>query len=898
METNKNPQISNDIQYYPNDFNFTNRKYTFFWQSNSDPYNENQIKTWNLFDQNNQINLNSNYEKFCKDSTNYCYPLLYPLSNYKINFKKMHQIHQIDTFRIRPIKIENFNKNSSSEPDYEDEFLFFWKTNDDPFNFNEKPKWAPYDEEDQYILKQTYLKYLSDKVLNIVELKKPADHFICFSNMLQINKNDPSKQRPVQRCHPNLVTNIVRKNRFYSTDKNSKINPEFIEQLKLGEYNFKNFFQTINQEKEKKINTIYFKVFHEFPCKLEIEEQLCFFNDGASIETSLDEIKFILIQEISNLSKHDSNVSKKYSLLKYTKKIKEITDSKSFFKQMVYLYTMEGFLYKKMNNFLRNSDKTAYDIIKYYYTCLLASFQYFSQTTNMNKDNDLIVYRASQCSENEFIEYKTKDNSNIFRIFKEFLSTSSDPEVPQVFFNKNNPEIKEFFWEIKIPKEIIKYESNNFADISNHSQFIFEKEILIRSGAIIHINQILPYTEKIGNTTIEFKNKFKKVCTLKTFSLASFFKLISIDPSVHHMQLLWNGLGKNKKNMIYLNEALQTNSIKSLNLDGNNLGEDDRNILYLKEALEKLYLIEELILSNNNLGKNEKNMFYLKEGLVKYSSIKFLDLSCNKFEGNEKNMLYLKEALENNNSIINLLLQKNYLGKNEKNMLYLKLALINSSSIEYLNLGSNNLGENDKNMLYLGEFLIKNKSIKKLVFSNNSLGINEVNIKFLRNILVNNNSIKDLNLGSNNLGKNENNLLYLKEALIDNNSIDILLLHNNNLGINDKNMYYLKEALFINKSITKLDLHYNLLGRNEKNIFYLKEALLINKSITKLDLKFNNLRRNKKIYQYLKEALNKNKSILKLGIYENNFDESEKKFLDEFEKIDHENCFYEYNFLK
>jgi len=78
---------------------------------------------------------------------------------------------------------------------------------------------------------------------------------------------------------------------------------------------------------------------------------------------------------------------------------------------------------------------------------------------------------------------------------------------------------------IRIPKEIIINEPNNFADISQNSNFD-EKEILIRTGAIIKIEQIIPYTEQIENKMIMYKNKFKKIITLKSFSIASFFKII------------------------------------------------------------------------------------------------------------------------------------------------------------------------------------------------------------------------------------------------------------------------------------------------------------------------------------------------------------------------------------
>ena len=77
--------------------------------------------------------------------------------------------------------------------------------------------------------------------------------------------------------------------------------------------------------------------------------------------------------------------------------------------------------------------------------------------------------------------------------------TTKDYEESKKFIKKNDPIILEFFWEITIPNYIIKHEAINLADISQYSQFIYEKEILIKSGAVIHIEKIVPYSEIINN---------------------------------------------------------------------------------------------------------------------------------------------------------------------------------------------------------------------------------------------------------------------------------------------------------------------------------------------------------------------------------------------------------------
>jgi len=80
----------------------------------------------------------------------------------------MKQVHKTDTYKIRPIKVKNLFQEISKkdENNKEEDFLFFWKANLDPFNQKEEPLWAPYDEEDQDVLIEAYGNYLDDKKKN------------------------------------------------------------------------------------------------------------------------------------------------------------------------------------------------------------------------------------------------------------------------------------------------------------------------------------------------------------------------------------------------------------------------------------------------------------------------------------------------------------------------------------------------------------------------------------------------------------------------------------------------------------------------------------------------------------------------------------------------------------
>jgi len=153
---------------------------------------------------------------------------------------------------------------------------------------------------------------------------------------------------------------------------------------------------------------------------------------------------------------------------------------KDFFKTIVNLYTREGYLYQKLNKFLREYEKNELKNIKFYYTCLLASFYYFSKKTELksllNENKQIIVYRGSLFTNEEFQSYKLKNMKNIVRIFREFLSTSIIKDIPNIYFDKKSND-NQFLWEIKIPFNLIENEPFNFADISEASEFINEKGV-------------------------------------------------------------------------------------------------------------------------------------------------------------------------------------------------------------------------------------------------------------------------------------------------------------------------------------------------------------------------------------------------------------------------------------
>ncbi len=160
----------------------------------------------------------------------------------------------------------------------------------------------------------------------------------------------------------------------------------------------KNYDKWKNENfKEKKI--IYFDVIKDYNIKLEINSDLCFFKNNEYISMPFEKFISILKDEIKYLGElYDLN----HSIKKYHELINKADNSDKFFYIIVKMYTMEGYLYKILNQFLRIKQSIHFDKIIFYYTSLLASFEYLKNLNPPNEivlDNDLIVHRASKVSE-------------------------------------------------------------------------------------------------------------------------------------------------------------------------------------------------------------------------------------------------------------------------------------------------------------------------------------------------------------------------------------------------------------------------------------------------------------------------------------------------------------------
>ena len=542
------------------------------------------------------------------------------------------------------------------------DFRFFWKKNKDPWN-ESSASWVPYDLQDNIEIEKNFQNFLKNKNDNFPII---GDYIIDFENFLQINKKDQNKQRPIKRDLPLNITNIIRKNRNYISyiSSNNRLNI-------IDKNNLNNLIKGVVECE--------FKVIPDVNFKIKVTEHLNFFNNEINIEFKI--FQDLLSSEINDLSirLNRENV--------YSKMYLDNLNHKNFFVTILKIYTEESFLYQELNRILRDGNSKDYELIKYYYTSLLASFEYFSKenAVKLNKilnKNNRKLFRGSYISPEEIKLYT--ESQNVVRRMDCFLSSTYDIEIAKGFVNDDN---KSCLIEIEIPDDNNLYK--NLALLKDHSVFSNEKEVLIRSGALIYIKKF----ETNDKTNLHH-------IRISLISLKGLKFLISTNEPITEIDLCGKQITDNE--VKYIADALQNNTkLNKIVLTGNQIGE--KGAEYLACALEKNITLKIINLEANEIG--DKGAKYIANALEKNTTLKIINLAYNQIGDNGAK--HIAWALETNNNLSDLILSSNNIGY--KGAMYLAYALEKNKALITISLENNLIG--DKGAKYFAYLLGKNKTL-------------------------------------------------------------------------------------------------------------------------------------------------------------------------------------------
>lgn len=433
-----------------------------------------------------------------------------------------------------------------------EELLFFSNHDINPFVKVEELDWKPFEERIQLDLQFAFINYMNNPQLNFkAEIPSKLGFIFDFKEWNQINKIT-KEIIPFKREHPSLKSNIKRKRNTtkyidYQVNENEiipilleddKISYENIKSLAEDKKEYEDIKEKYKIEKEKLVKKVFFNVIKDYHIELNLRTELCFWENECKLNTPFPDFLFILIDEVQNMARLYDKDNK---LKIYLEIINQIHNSNIFFFKIIQIFLIEGFLRTEINKFLSIGKSNYYECFKVFYISLVASFKYISENmlvSNYVVGKDIFLYRTSKPNQNEIDMYKERNYTYFSIIFQDFILCSTNFKEAEKSIDFNNENLVEYLWEILVPSYILESEKENLASIQNLSpESNKSDQVMLKSGVVIFIDKIIPYSKVIDATKILKKNKFIVKCILRSFSFESYFEALNIYYSLRLVNL-------------------------------------------------------------------------------------------------------------------------------------------------------------------------------------------------------------------------------------------------------------------------------------------------------------------------------------------------------------------------
>lgn len=310
---------------------------------------------------------------------------------------------------------------------------WMWKSDSTPWGSSGSEQWTSYSDVETAIIEEAYQKKSPEVLLD--------EYHINFKNMVQISNKNESHQRPIKRADRSQLSSQVklREERFTA----NPIHPAtpFADQRALLSFN-NEFYKIYDIIEDTSLN------------KPETRRMM--------VEKAAEGI----ITEGKLVGKQKEAEWMAQELLK----AKNSTD-KELWEVCAHLYTMESFLYKKMNEYMRLcGDKSQLDVWKR----KIATFgplAYLISMLTYNPDyKKLYVYRGANLSDDLIQKYR--DNIGAYMMFPACTSTSRNKAVAEQFGNV-------LF--------VLHVSTMDGFDVSPYSDFPEEEEMLLKSDYAFYI---------------------------------------------------------------------------------------------------------------------------------------------------------------------------------------------------------------------------------------------------------------------------------------------------------------------------------------------------------------------------------------------------------------------------
>ena len=315
-----------------------------------------------------------------------------------------------------------------------------WKSNPDPWSKTQPAEWARYSDVQNMIIEDAFQRKLPTATLD--------GYYIDFKHGVQILSSDSSKQRPVQRLVRGEHERKLREERF-------AFDPVAPKRPVGGEYGWVSPF-IIEVRRHLGLKKA------QLPSK-----------DPSLIPMLVDKAAQGIVDEGKQLGR--TQEAKQMAQLLLEKKSAEM---KVVWQCCVHLYSLESFLYKKINEVMRligdNSQEQVWrsKIPTLGPFCLLL----WDDPSNKTMKTKITLYRGATLTEEQIDTYRQMaEHPNEYRSFQAFTSTSRNREKAEEFG-------KTLF--------IMYVEFAFIADISSLSAYKAEEEELITPGVCFSVQKV------------------------------------------------------------------------------------------------------------------------------------------------------------------------------------------------------------------------------------------------------------------------------------------------------------------------------------------------------------------------------------------------------------------------
>ncbi|CAF1458530.1 unnamed protein product [Adineta steineri] len=491
-------------------------------------------------------------------------------------------------------------------------------------------------------------------------------------------------------------------------------------------------------------------------------------------------------------------------------------------KKVLWWYTRDSFFYKILNKALRVQNIEILFLFRSYISDIYHQLQYYQFKTPIR------IYRSQLMAKEEI--YSLKRNINQYISVNSFLSTTVQRETALFFMGEGNPEgnLQRVLFEIDADPSVVSMKP--FADITSHSDFPIETEVLFMLGSIFRLNNVVLEDDQLwvitmtlysdnehdlkqllshmkdqnGNGKADLSTLAKIVWKMGKFNLAEkyYLRLINEIPSNDPILIkLYEDLGDITSHkgdydasIQWYNKALEIREKNpSFNIEKNTkIGDVFEFIDYRNPKLEKIikqsYSRSRIDLSEQKLVDSEMKIV-VKEAIIKKQCTK-LYLTDNPITA--KGAFILASGLKNNSTLQSLNLSDTRIGDSGIQCIADALST-NNNIIRALII--TNIGLTDKGAEDLAVMLKRNKTLIYLSLSANELG--DEGIAILSNAVQNhNNTLEFLDL-SYIKWMTELSLEFLVLMLTYTQALKVLNIYSRNLSIKNENR--LKKVAQANK---------------------------------------------------------------------------------------------------